>query len=192
LKRINFAASIVYNFPQILGWRLNVIGKRFAAALAAGACLVSANSAFAAIATTVLNVSANIPASCDVLAENNGQLNFGALNMRGMSSASTQVRVLCNAPDDVRPMMRLTSSNGQNGNFRLAGGSTPISYMVSIGGMNQAGNGVMSGQSFQMPNNGGSSIRDQYLTVKVEVDGEMMRDYAAGDYTDQILLEVSF
>jgi spore coat protein U-like protein len=168
------------------------MNKRFAAALAGGACLLSANSAFAAIATTVLNVSANIPASCDVFAENNGQLNFGALNMRGMNSASTQVRVLCNAPDDVRPMMRLTSSNGQNGNFRLAGGSTPIGYEVSISGLNQAGNGVVSGQSFQMPNNGGSSIRDQYLTVTAEIGGMMMRDSAAGDYTDQIVLEVSF
>jgi len=187
----NFAAEININN---LGWRINVMIKHFAAALAAGACLVSANTAFAAVASAVLNVSANISPSCNVDPEG-GQMNFGELDMQGTTRASTNVRVTCNVPDDFRPTMILRSSNSQNASFRMAGsqaGSPPIDYYVKVGGNGQGGYFVMSGQSFEMPTNGGSSIRNQYLTVEATVDGDMLLNSVYGSYNDQITVEVSY
>ena len=169
------------------------MNKRFAAALAGGACLLSANPAFAGTAATVLNLSANISPRCEVKPDSS-QLNFGELRMNSTNRANTMVRVSCNVSDDVRPTIMLRSSNGIGGNFRMVGdraGAEPIQYGVRFNNEWVAG-----GYGFEMPSNGngGDSVRDQYLSIEAIVDTSMgsFSRYGAGSYSDQLTVEVSY
>lgn len=89
--------------------------KHFAAALAAGACLVSANTAFAAVASASLNVSANITASCTV--ETRGALDFGELIPNAENTAQSDLVVKCNNEPPV--IVRLFGSSGGVDHFGM-------------------------------------------------------------------------
>ena len=180
-----FAAEININN---LEWRINVMIKRFAAALVGGACLVSASAAFAATTSAVIDVSANIAASCSI--GGLSSLNFGTLEKGGASNASTMMAVSCNGQRPVS--VKLVSENEITSMFtmRRTGETTNISwfeYKVYANGTN-----VSSSQQFEITMQEGPGSFEGYVELEATVAADTANYNPEGSYSDRMTVEVSY
>jgi len=152
------------------------MNKRFAAALAGGACLLSANPAFAGTSTTTIDVTANIQASCRVMGEDT--LAFGALSADRTNYTSSYLMVECNTGGSAS--VTLTSFNGRNEFQMLGQNGNPLPYTVRVNNTDR-----QTGESFPIP-------AIAMLSIEAAVSGYAARNSVAGSYTDRIYVNVDY
>ena len=152
------------------------MNKRFAAALAGGACLLSANPAFAGTAATTIDVSAIVRASCALQGGN--QLAFGALDGDRNNSTYLNLEVKCNTGQNVS--MSLTSLNGASSFQMVDGQSNRMVYSVRVNNTDR-----LPGQSFSISGNATH-------TFEAGVSGYEARNSVAGTYTDRLYVNVDY